>query len=79
MYNPLLSESDNEEESTNPNTPIGAPQKEGQGTYGIPHPSTPSPSPSPPHTPTPTPPPPPPPPPSFFNMANTMKMLVFKG
>jgi len=72
-----LGESDNEEERTNPNTPGGASQTKGQGTYGILHPSTPSPPSSPPHTP--TPPPPPPPPPSFFSMANIVKMLVFKG
>lgn len=68
-YNPLLRASDSNEESSILKTPLGAPQTVSQGLMGIPSPSTP---PSP-HTPT------PPPLPPLFNMANAMKIPIFKG
>ena len=64
FYSPLLGESENEGERSNPSTTRGAFQSDNQGTFGIPHP---------------IPPPPPPPPPPPFNMVNVVKMLVFKG
>lgn len=79
IYNPLLGEAESEEERRNSGTPRGVLQSDNQGTSMIletPHPSTPSPPSSTPNTPTPTPPPPPPLPP--FNMANAIKMLVFR-
>lgn len=75
IYNMLLGESESEEERRNLDMLRGASQSNNQGTYGIPHLTTPPPPPPPPHTCTRPPPPPLPP----FNMANAIKMHVFKG
>lgn len=71
-YNPLLGVFDSDEESSVLRTPVGALQAVRQSITRIPNPSTPPPPSPPPHTPTPTPRPP------SFNMANMMKMSVFK-
>jgi len=71
----LLRASDSDEESTSLKTPQFGLRMIDQGIAGIPHLSTPPlPSP-PPHTAT----LPPPPLPPLFNMANAMKMPIFKG
>jgi len=74
-YSLLLGDSDNGEESNRLKTPQGVPQMLNQGIVRMLHPSTPPLPPPPPHTPTPLPPPPPP----LFNMANAMKITIFKG
>jgi len=76
-YSLLLGYSSSDNEGTILNTSRSALQLVSQGIPSIPHPFTPLPPPPLPHTPTPSPPPPSPPQP--FNMANTMKILIFKG
>jgi len=75
-YSLLIEPPSSDDEGAMLTTPQSEIQLIMKGILRIPHPSTPPPPPPPPHTPTSSPPPPPLPP---FNMANVMKMLIFKG